>query len=85
MLRPLTLLLAVLALAVLHAGESKPADKPVPGQGVFVAVGYGGFRGWSIDGQNWTAERWEDKNADDCFVIFTLIYRARGVLRLLGW
>jgi hypothetical protein len=83
MLRPLPLLLAVCALAALHAGESKPADKPVPGQGVFVAVGYGGFRGWSIDGQNWTAERWEDKNADDCFVIFTLIYRA-GVFYASG-
>lgn len=81
--RPLPLLLVVLALAALHAGEAKPADKPVPGQGVFVAVGYGGFRGWSIDGQNWTAERWEDKNADDCFVIFTLIYRA-GVFYASG-
>jgi|GEM_PF-6063260 hypothetical protein len=91
MIRPLSLHLAV-ALALmgplLHAAQpsaagAAPADKPVPGQGVFVAVGYGGFRGWSIDGQNWTAERWSDKNADDCNVIFTLVYRA-GVFYAAG-
>jgi hypothetical protein len=91
MIRPLSLHLAV-ALALmgplLHAAQpsaagAAPADKPVPGQGVFVAVGYGGFRGWSIDGQNWTAERWSDKNADDCNVIFTLVYRA-GVFYASG-
>jgi hypothetical protein len=60
-----------------------PLDKPVPGQGLFVAVGYGGFRGWSLDGQTWTAERWSDKNQDDPNIIFTLVYRA-GVFYASG-
>jgi hypothetical protein len=65
----------------LHAAEA-PA-KPVPGQGIFVAVGYGGFRGWSLDGSDWSAERWSDKNADDPNIIFSLTYRA-GVFLCAG-
>lgn len=77
-------LLIVAALCVpsmLHAAQAvtptpaTPVEKPVPGQGIFVAVGYGGFRGWSLDGQMWTAERWSDKNQDDPNIIFSLTYR----------
>jgi hypothetical protein len=50
-------------------------DAEKPGRGIFVAVGYGGFRGWSLDGANWTAERWSDKNQDDPNIIFALTYR----------
>jgi hypothetical protein len=67
------------ALAVLSGAAAPAGDAPartVPGQGVFVAVGYGGFRGWSLDGQEWSAERWSDKNADDPNIIFSLTYRA---------
>jgi hypothetical protein len=67
------------ALAALSGAAAPALDapaKPVPGQGVFVAVGYGGFRGWSLDGQEWSAERWSDKNADDPNIIFSLTYRA---------
>jgi hypothetical protein len=46
-----------------------------PAGGVFVAVGYGGFRGWSLDGTKWNAERWSDKNQDDPNIIFALTYR----------
>ncbi len=52
-----------------EAAETAPA-------GMFVAVGYGGFRGWSVDGENWTAERWSDKNADDTNLIIDVTCRA---------
>jgi hypothetical protein len=84
-----TCLIAVLAV-IATAGSASPAaqtgeqaPKPVPGQGIFVAVGYGGFRGWSLDGSAWTAERWSDKNADDPNIIFSLTYRA-GVFLCSG-
>jgi hypothetical protein len=54
-----------------------------PGEGIFVAVGYGGFRGWSRDGATWAAERWSSKNEDDDNIIFTLAYRA-GVFVAAG-
>jgi hypothetical protein len=72
----LSALAAPLALSGAGAPAPEPAAKPVPGQGVFVAVGYGGFRGWSLDGQDWSAERWSDKNADDPNIISSLTYRA---------
>jgi hypothetical protein len=50
---------------------------------LFVAVGYGGFRGWSADGETWTAERWSDKNADDINIIFSLTER-NGILLCSG-
>ncbi len=50
---------------------------------MFVAVGYGGFRGWSADGETWTAERWSDKNADDINIIFSLTER-NGILLCSG-
>lgn len=55
--------------------KSELVEKPVPGQGIFVAVGYGGFRGWSLDGKAWTAERWSPKNEDDPNIIFAMTYR----------
>ncbi len=85
MIRHLMFAAVVIAtgMALDAAEPAAPAEKPVPGQGVFVAVGYGGFRGWSLDGQTWSAERWSDKNADDPNIIFTLIYRA-GVFYACG-
>lgn len=81
------LIALILGLPVLlHAAQptkAEGAEKPVPGQGVFVAVGYGGFRGWSLDGQSWTAERWSEKNQDDPNIIFSLTYRA-GVFLAAG-
>ena len=46
-------------------------------------MGYGGFRGWSADGETWTAERWSDKNADDINIIFSLPER-NGILLCSG-
>jgi hypothetical protein len=80
MLRPLVIALLCVPFT-LHAAQvaptppKAPVEKAVPGQGIFVAVGYGGFRGWSLDGQTWTAERWSDKNQDDPNIIFSLTYR----------
>ncbi len=78
-------LLLLAFLPLLSAGEpAKPvAEQPVAGQGVFVAVGYGGFRGWSLDGKTWAAERWSAKNEDDPNIIFSLTYRA-GVFVAAG-
>lgn len=45
------------------------------GEGLFVAVGYGGFRGWSLNGVDWNAERWSEKNQDDDNIIFSVTYR----------
>lgn len=72
-----------MALYAAQPEQAGGAGKPVPGQGVFVAVGYGGFRGWSLDGQTWTAERWSEKNQDDPNIIFSLTYR-NGVFLAAG-
>jgi hypothetical protein len=69
-------LFALVAWSGAGASAADAAPRPVPGQGLFVAVGYGGFRGWSLDGQVWSAERWSDKNADDPNIISSLTYRA---------
>ena len=85
-MRRLVIAALVVLPLVLHAAQPAKADladKPVPGQGIFVAVGYGGFRGWSLDGQTWTAERWSAKNEDDPNIIFCLTYRA-GVFLAAG-
>jgi hypothetical protein len=66
---------------ILAALTTAVAAQEAPG--VFVAVGYGGFRGWSVDGQAWTAERWEAESRDDDLVIFSLTYRA-GVFLCAG-
>ena len=64
--------------------SAAPAASASPrGAGLFVAVGYGGFRGWSADGETWTAERWSDKNADDINIIFSLTER-NGILLCSG-
>ncbi len=68
-------LLILAALLVTAAAQEAP--------GVFVAVGYGGFRGWSADGRTWTAERTEAESRDDDQVIFSLTYRA-GVFLCAG-
>ncbi len=52
-----------------------PSATAPAANGLFVAVGYGGFRGWSADAQHWTAERWSSKNEDDINIIFSLVYR----------
>jgi hypothetical protein len=80
-----SLLLLPLTVALFAAQPAKEGtDKPAIGQGVFVAVGYGGFRGWSVDGKNWEAERWSDKNQDDPNIIFSLTYRAGTFLAAGG-
>jgi len=66
------ILLTLVGLAVLAATPAGEASGP----GLFVAVGYGGFRGWSVDGVTWTAERWSAKNQDDDNIIFSLAWRA---------
>ncbi len=54
---PLLLLAASLALPVCHASAA---------DGIFVAVGYGGRRMASRDGQTWEhVQQWADKGADD--------------------
>lgn len=79
------LLLLSLTMSLFAAQPAKEtADKPVVGQGIFVAVGYGGFRGWSLDGKTWEAERWSDKNQDDPNIIFSLTYRAGTFLAAGG-
>ncbi len=78
------LLLLSLTITLFAAQPAKETtEKPVVGQGICVAVGYGGFRGWSLDGKTWTAERWSDKNQDDPNIIFSLTYRA-GVFLAAG-
>jgi hypothetical protein len=80
-----SLLLLSLTVTLFAAQPAKDnADKPVVGQGLFVAVGYGGFRGWSLDGKTWEAERWSDKNQDDPNIIFSLTYRAGTFLAAGG-
>ena len=79
------LLLLSLTISLFAAQPAKETtEKPVVGQGVFVAVGYGGFRGWSLDGKTWEAERWSDKNQDDPNIIFSLTYRAGTFLAAGG-
>ncbi len=79
------LLLLSLTISLFAAQPAKETtDKPAIGQGIFVAVGYGGFRGWSLDGKTWEAERWSDKNQDDPNIIFSLTYRAGTFLAAGG-
>jgi hypothetical protein len=77
------LLLSLIASMSAAEPAQEVADRPMIGQGVFVAVGYGGFRGWSLDGKTWEAERWSDKNQDDPNIIFSLTYRA-GIFLAAG-
>jgi hypothetical protein len=63
------------SLLCMAASTSAQAAPPPAADGLFVAVGYGGFRGWSSDGQTWVAERWSDKNQDDDNIIFSLTFR----------
>ncbi len=70
--------LLLLFFIAIGGGSNSAIAEPIataPTNGLFVAVGYGGFRGWSADGQNWTAERWSPKSEDDINIIFSLVYR----------
>ena len=78
--------LIVLVLAIptpLHAAQQGAGDQSAAGPGIFVAVGYGGLRGWSLHGDRWAAERWSAKNEDDDNIIFSIAYRA-GVFVAAG-
>jgi hypothetical protein len=61
--------------AVRLAASAAPQEELVVAKGIFVAVGYGGFRGWSLDGEHWSAQRWSEKNQDDDNIIFSVTYR----------
>ncbi len=62
-------ILAALSFAV----ASCPAAEPSPG--IFVAVGYGGRRMASHDGENWIADqRWSDEAKDDDNVLFNIAF-----------
>lgn len=78
-----TVLLFALALLLWGGAGVARVAAADRGAGLFVAVGYGGFRGWSADGETWTAERWSDKNADDINIIFSLTER-NGILLCSG-
>jgi hypothetical protein len=83
------LTLTVTVLPAAQAGtkpkkEATPAaEKPVIGQGLFVGVGYGGRRLWSLDGQNWQEERDNDQNGDDDTNICDLTY-GKGIFLCSG-
>ncbi len=76
MQKPLALILALLASAAIASAD--PA-------GLFVAVGYGGRRLSSLDGQTWTSDqRWSDIVADDDNVLFNIAYGLNRFLAVGG-